>query len=185
MRQDAKTNLRERHRRIFCSAGCCLLYLVSTVGVPLNLLGGHPSMGCQCSSELKSSGKCCCRAAGGTGVARSCCAMAVKSCCPAAKQGEGAVKSCCSGRSSETAADASDGMGRRTRSNDELPAFSACSCGQGPIWGVMANSDPRLPGSVSSFDDAETPVEPVWQRPSCWDFFSPAPETPPPEFQAA
>lgn len=168
-----------------------LVFVASTVGIPVQLLG-LPSAGCRCGEALQASGQCCCSKARRTGSPVSCCTTtapqaSTPSCCakktsccekspsqPSQSCGLSA-KACGCVKSRSTSTDSS---------NSETLAFTACGCGGGPAdAGLLTNTEPRILTNVAVVSAYQADIR--WSPrsellPPCHSF---PPETPPPEVQ--
>ena len=177
-------------------ASSCLLllaYTSATIGLPVGRLSADAHSGCRCSSELQSSGSCCCQKRtlqpGLTSPARSCC---VKSTVDDSDQSVGSsgisvadpappIGSCCRRPASPTETPVTC-----KSPTAEHPSLSQCGCGsEVPPNGLLANTDPRLVESQPHVTH-DHPTTSAWQgRPAMLSGRSLAPETPPPETTVA
>ncbi len=189
-----QVSTRQSLRRKIATWGTTVLYLTASLGIleaccsplVLDAIDGA-SVGRESIAEIvgKITEKC-----SGEAVARPCCKRnpgsvcqcsaarrAAGNCCCAGQRSSGAgVRSCCAGRNKPPVQGS-----HRDQKRNEVPSWTACTCGGAPQSTVTLNADPRLIVQGTSLPDdchserifvrkAAVPPQPVL-----------LPETPPPE----
>lgn len=152
------------HPRRLLSAVTLVMYVVTSVGIPLNLTGASPQS-CRCRQELHSSNQCCCHKRTGTAALQS-----VRICCRSNRNSGNNLtidtdSLCCSSKNelsveqieqlSVTELDldvdskpasrscCSKKRAARNETQREELALHACSCGGDIVFGLLLNPEPR------------------------------------------
>ncbi len=166
-------------------AGTLIVYLISTVGLPIghHALAGNPRPGCRCAENGSVNG-CCCRDAQSS-TTGACCSPAAQSeaaCCTA----ESPTPACCAAEATASCCETEKSADSTDAPEKQTPIFSSpgCGCGESPLSGVLINKDPRMHTAAAIAGASDTcrerrRIESVSLLP-----LSISPETPPPESES-